>query len=132
VVGLAGLPSTWIWGRVSSRIGGHKALAIAYTFMAIGIVLPVFDASVPSALISAALFGATFLGIVAMTVAVGAEMMPHARTFAIDILSTAFALGQLVGPILAGEATILFGNFTAALYGDCPLLAVPGSTVNIT
>jgi predicted MFS family arabinose efflux permease len=117
VVGLAALPSTWIWGRVSSRIGGHKALAIAYTFMAIGIVLPVFDASVPTALISAALFGATFLGIVAMTVAVGAEMMPHARTFAIGILSTAFGLGQLVGPILAGEATILFGNFTAALLG---------------
>lgn len=124
VMGLAALPSTWIWGRIASRIGGHKALSVAYAIMAVGIILPALSATVTAALVSAILFGATFLGIVAMTVAVGAEMMPHARTFAIGILSTAFALGQLVGPVLAGEAATWFGGFTAALYGATAVTAL--------
>lgn len=117
LVGLAAVPSTWGWGRLAHRFDGHTALAAAFVLLTLSITLPILSTTPALSFLSAALFGGTFLGIVAISIAVGAALLPHARTQAIGILTVAFSLGQMIGPVLAGEATALTGSFSLALTG---------------
>ena len=66
--------------------------------------IPLFQTGRSSAYVSAFLFGIAFLAAVAaMTTCVRRIFAPHAWTEAIGVLTVGFALGQSVGPVLAGK-----------------------------
>jgi predicted MFS family arabinose efflux permease len=73
LVGLAAAPSTVIWTWIASRLGHPLALLLAYAAQAVGIVLPVISAAWWAAAGSAALFGGTVMGIVALTLTYARE-----------------------------------------------------------
>jgi MFS family permease len=64
---------------------------------AIGIALPALFAGVVPAIISAVLFGATFLGIGTIALAIG-EHLKFPR--AVALLTTGYSVGQILGPLL--------------------------------
>ncbi len=94
--------------------------------MACGIILPI-RGGLAVALVAAALFGGTFLGITALTLTLAGRLMPHRATGIIGILTAAFGVGQVVGPVLAGLVAGRAGNFTPALAGAAALVAVGGA-----
>lgn len=101
-VGLAAVPSTLIWPLWARRIGNQKALLAAFSLQAAGILVSIHADTIPQVLFAAVSFGATFLGIVALTLAEGNRRWPGDTRRAAAILTTAFSLGQMFGPAIAG------------------------------
>jgi MFS family permease len=97
LVGLAALPSSALWAWLGHRFSRPMLLFAALVVQAIGIALPaLFGGAVP-AIISAILFGATFLGVGTIALAIGAHLhFPRA----VALLTTGYSVGQILGPLL--------------------------------
>jgi predicted MFS family arabinose efflux permease len=121
-VGLAAAPSAMFWSAVLKRTGPLQALIAAHLVQAVGIVLPVFSNSLATALLAAVLFGGTFVGITLIAFNLAARIAPAQSGRLIAVLTTAYGLGQILGPVLAGFIAGEGGGF------DLPLLAA-GATV---
>jgi hypothetical protein len=86
--------------------------------------LPTAVHSVVAALISAALFGATFLGVANLAIALGTELgVPHA----VAILTTGYSLGQIVGPLVVGP--LLHNGYHQALLVSAGVVALAALTI---
>jgi hypothetical protein len=97
IVGVAAVPSAALWAGLSRIWSRPTLLAVALGAQAVGIALPALVGGSAAALVSAVLFGATFLGIATVALATGA----HLRTpRAVAILTTGYSLGQIAGPLL--------------------------------
>lgn len=103
VLGLIGAASTICWGPLLSRFRGGRGLALLLTMNAAGAAIPVFADGPGAAMASAVLFGGAFLATAAaVTAVVRHAAPPYAWGAAIGALTTVFALGQCVGPLLTG------------------------------
>ncbi|MER7251738.1 YbfB/YjiJ family MFS transporter [Kribbella sp. NPDC000426] len=119
VVGLAALPSTALWAWLSRSWSRSTLLLVALLLQAVGIALPTFVHGVAAALISAALFGATFLGVANLAIAIGAELdVPHA----VAVLTTGYSLGQIIGPLAVGP--LLHNGYHQALLVSAGVVAL--------
>ncbi|PAW26606.1 MFS transporter [Peribacillus simplex] len=117
MVGLAAIPSCLIWSLLAKKWGYIKSLVLAMALQSLGIAMPAFWMSKTSFVISALLFGATFMGITTLATTVGREMNPSDSSRTIGILSAIYALGQLIGPTLAGVLSSFTHDFNAAFIG---------------
>jgi predicted MFS family arabinose efflux permease len=115
VVGIAAAPSAIFWSRVGQRIGLLPALFLSHVVQAVGVVLPVLSAHPAAVLVSAVLFGATFVGITALVVAFAGRNAAANPTRMIGVLTASFSLGQIIGPIVAGVLAEGGQGFAAAL-----------------
>ncbi|WP_018332191.1 YbfB/YjiJ family MFS transporter [Actinomycetospora chiangmaiensis] len=100
IAGLAGVPSCVLWARVAARRGRGPALLTALAVQAVGLALPAVVASPVAVVVSAVVFGGTFVGIVLLT-------LPLARTLAgrgagpvVAVFSALYGVGQVIGPVL--------------------------------
>lgn len=128
VVGLAGAPSSVLWGMVAARLGYARALAFAYVALACGIVLPLVGTA-PAVLLAAILFGGTFLGIAALTLTFAGRLAPESSAGVIGVLTAAFGVGQVAGPALGGIVAARAGGFTPVLIAAAALVAVGAALV---
>jgi MFS family permease len=69
--------------------------------------------------VSAVLFGATFLGVASMALALGAQLR-YPR--AVALLTTGYGLGQILGPLLV-TPLLQYGYHLALLVGAAIVLA---------
>lgn len=97
LVGLAALPAAAAWAYLSRRWARPTLLCAALLIQAAGIALPALVSGVAPALVSAVLFGATFLGVASMALALGAQLR-YPR--AVALLTTGYGVGQILGPLL--------------------------------
>ncbi|NIK54598.1 YbfB/YjiJ family MFS transporter [Kribbella shirazensis] len=119
VVGLAAAPSTALWARLARHWPRPTLLLAALVLQAAGIALPTIVHGVAAALISAALFGATFLGVANLAIAIGTELrVPHA----VAILTTGYSLGQIAGPLAVGP--LLHNGYQQALLVSAGVVAL--------
>lgn len=109
VVGVAAAPSVALWTRCARRLGAHRVLVMALVVQAVGAALPAVSSSPVVAVIAAAMFGSTFLGVVAVTMAVGSAL-PVARTAA--ILTAVYGVGQMLGPLVV--APVIGSSYATA------------------
>jgi hypothetical protein len=95
LVGLCALPASAIWAALGQRWTRPSLLLVALMLQAVGIALPAVVGGITPALVGAALFGSTFLGIGSLVLALAAHLqVPRA----IAILTTGYSVGQIVGP----------------------------------
>lgn len=127
VVGLAVIPSCFIWSTLAKRKGFVTALIWAMGLQAFGIALPVFSLSPIALFISACLFGATFMGISTLTTTVARQMSPHNSSQIIGYLTAVYAIGQMIGPSIAGVLTTFTENYHAALIGAASVVFLGGA-----
>jgi MFS family permease len=97
LVGLAAVPSSAFWAWLSRRWSRPDLLLAALVVQAVGIALPAVLGGVAAAVISAALFGATFLGIATIALAAGAHLQ-FPRSVA--LLTVGYSVGQILGPLV--------------------------------
>jgi predicted MFS family arabinose efflux permease len=103
LLGLAVCVSSRLWARLLDRFRDGRAMAILNLLVGIASLLPLLSASMTIAFISGALFGACFISAVASTTAlVRHNLAPVQWPAGIALFTCTFALGQIVGPVLAG------------------------------
>jgi predicted MFS family arabinose efflux permease len=97
---LAGVP---LWGRVLDRLRSGHALALLDAVLVVGAVLPLVAPGLAAGMASAVVFGGTFMAVPAAMAHVARRVLPpHAWAAGIGGVTVAFAVGQSVGPGLAG------------------------------
>ncbi|WP_406119853.1 YbfB/YjiJ family MFS transporter [Streptomyces sp. NBC_00989] len=110
LVGLAAVPSSALWARLGRRWSRPALLCVALVIQAVGIALPALVGGVAAALVSAVLFGATFIGISTLALATGAELrFPRS----VALLTAGYSVGQIVGPLAV--APLLHHGYRPAL-----------------
>lgn len=98
IVGTAAIPSCLLFVWLAEIFGYSRILSFALLLQAIGIVLPAISITNWSFIVSAFLFGFTFMGITALTNAIVKQI----NVSAIGFLTALYALGQIIGPVVAG------------------------------
>lgn len=110
LVGLAAVPSSALWARLGRRRSLPALLLAALVVQAVGIALPALVGGVAAALVSAVLFGATFLGVSTLALATGAGLrFPRS----VALLTAGYSVGQVLGPLLV--APLLHDGYRPAL-----------------
>lgn len=117
IVGLAATPSCIIWSSVAKKWGFVKSLVLAMILQSFGIAIPVFLMSQTGLVISALLFGATFMGITTLAITLVRQMSPSNSSRIIGYLTAIYAIGQMIGPTIAGILSSFTHNFNSALIG---------------
>lgn len=110
LVGLAALPAPALWARLGRRWARPTLLLAALLIQAAGIALPALAPGVGPALVSAVLFGGTFLGVASLALALGAHLQ-YPR--AVAVLTTGYSIGQILGPLLV--TPLLHSGYRVAL-----------------
>ncbi|PFO02319.1 MFS transporter [Bacillus sp. AFS076308] len=124
MVGLAAIPSCLIWSILAKKCGFVKSLVFAMALQSLGMVMPAFWISKTSFILSALLFGATFMGITTLATTLGRQMNPSNSSRTIGILTAIYAIGQLIGPTLAGILSSSTHNFNTALIGASSVVLI--------
>lgn len=115
LVGLAAGPSCVAWTWLAARIGYAPALVLAYAAQACSIALPILGGGAAVVMAAAVLFGGTAMGIATLTLTFAGQVAPRGAFGSIGLLTAAFGLGQIVGPVLAGLAAEQTQSFDLAL-----------------
>lgn len=112
LLGVTSVLSTAASSRLISTGRGEAALAATTAICAVAVLVLVLGRTTLAALISAVLFGGSFLAVVtAMTQLVRDGLEAHSWPAAIGRLTVFFGVGQILGPILAG----IIGDTAAGL-----------------
>ena len=116
ILGLAAAPACMIWDFVARRWGDLNALIAAFFLHTIGVLLPIFDHSLPSAFISAALFGATFIGIVSLVLSIAGRLYPTRPAKMMGKMTILYGVAQIVVPGITGRIAEMGGSYRDGLY----------------
>ncbi len=124
VAGLAGFPSTWFWQKLAGRIGLYAAYAVTCLIEVVGVTASVVVKGAAGPLIAGILLGGTFIAITALGIQIGRQLAPQAPRRVFAVMTAAFGLGQIVGPVAAGLLAQALGNYTlASIMAAAALLA---------
>ncbi|MGN4125900.1 YbfB/YjiJ family MFS transporter [Lysinibacillus sphaericus] len=117
VVGIAAIPSCIVWSKLAQRYGYVKTLFSSMLLQACGILLPAFTTNTVPLYISAFIFGATLMGITTVATTLARQIVPVDSHQILGILTAGYALGQMLGPSLAGMLASSTGSYQYALIG---------------
>ncbi len=111
IVGVSALPSVLVWSWLSKRFGTFRAYALASVVLAVGVLASVEWRTPLGAIVAALFLGATFMGLTALGVSGARELAPGQSQRAIGQVTASFALGQMIGPALAGILYDMLSSF---------------------
>ncbi len=115
VIGLAAIPSCFLWDRVAGAFGMTRALILAYVLQILSILLPALSGDTVANLLSGALYGVTFVGIVSLTLSLIGRCFPLNPAKAMARLTLSYGVAQIVAPALAGMMATLSGGYRGSL-----------------
>jgi MFS family permease len=116
LVGLAATPAALIWDRIARRTGYLKALLAAYILNAIGIILPALNDSLPTVIISALLFGGTFIACVSLVLTMAGKFYPSNPAKFMGKMTLAYGAAQIIAPVTTGYLVEAFSSYDIGLY----------------
>ncbi len=114
LVGLCAVPSVGLWTVIGRRIGVRAAFALACLVEALGVAASVLSPTAAGEVLAALLLGGTYMGITALGLVAAREAQPHDPSRVLGRMTAAFALGQMIGPALAGALAERTGDFSLA------------------
>ncbi|MDE2585466.1 MAG: YbfB/YjiJ family MFS transporter, partial [Betaproteobacteria bacterium] len=92
-----------------------RILMIAYGLQTISIILPVMTDSVALNVMGAILFGATFVGIVSLTLTLIGRHFPANPAKAMARMTLSYGVAQIFAPAMAGYIATATGSYHGAL-----------------
>lgn len=127
--GLAGIPSIYLWNRVAIATTLRFAYAAGCVVEALGVAASVTLGGHAGPLIAAVLLGGTFIALTALGLQAGRLLAPAAprRTFA--LMTAAFGVGQIVGPVVAGYLAQWTGSFLLPSLAASAILVLSAALV---
>lgn len=116
VIGLGIVVSPIPWAPVLTRAKGGRALALANLATGLGTMLPPLAPGAVGILASGALFGLSIFMSPAAVTAFGRANLEEAQWGrSVALFTSAFALGQIFGPIAAGKLADVAGDLSIGL-----------------
>ena len=115
LVGLAGIPMVIFWPWFGKKIGNDIALFFACAIMSLGILMPVLLENKFGITLASILLGSTFIPITALALLEGQSRFLGSIRVSAAILTSAFSVGQMVGPYFGGIMIDLFLSYKIAL-----------------
>jgi predicted MFS family arabinose efflux permease len=122
--GAAAVLSTLLAGRIRRRMSNRGLWIASHLVMALAVALPVIRPGVAATLLAAVGVGGTFLVVTMVGMQEAREVAGPAATGLMAAMTSAFALGQIVGPLGASYLHGADGNFSAALLVACAALVI--------
>ncbi|MFT0174569.1 YbfB/YjiJ family MFS transporter [Paraburkholderia mimosarum] len=123
-LGVATIVSASLWSGFLDRVRGGAALATFNALLALATIVPAFIVHPVAVVVSAAIFGSTFLSAVASTTAFVWHNLPSNEwSRGISAFTIVFALGQIAGPVAIGWAADNKGLERGLGYSCAALLA---------
>lgn len=116
IVGLAGIPSSILWMRWADRYGSVNMIIIAMALQIVGILIPAFTSNIVLNLLSGALYGSTFIGLVALFLNRGGQLAGNNPVVLMGAMTAAYGIGQVGAPLYSVALIEHFGNYNTTLY----------------
>ncbi len=126
LVGLSAVPSVALWNLVASSIGVGRAFALACILEAVGVSASVLWLSAAGAGLAAILLGATFVAITSLGLQVARDHTQADPRRMVAVMTVAFSVGQIIGPLYAGALHDRFGSFVPATLSAAAALILAG------
>lgn len=115
IMGLAAAPAVLLWDVIARKAGYLNAIILALFLQLIAILLPLAIASLAIVLFSAALFGATFIGVVSLVLTMAGRLYPAKPAKLMGKMTLAYGFAQVIAPALTGVIAEKTGSFSAGL-----------------
>jgi predicted MFS family arabinose efflux permease len=112
ITGLSAAISVHLWRRAVLRIGIVGVYLVGLLVEAIGLILAVSLPSPYAPLIGGLMLGATFIMVTAYGLQIGRTLSPQSPRKALAVMTAAFGVGQIIGPLVAGWLAEGSGSFT--------------------
>ncbi|BBI60597.1 MFS transporter [Vreelandella sulfidaeris] len=116
LAGLAAAPAVMLWDLVARRVGYLGALIIAMGIQVVGIVLPAITANAAIVLLSAVLYGGTFLGCVSLVLTMAGRLYPASPARLMGQMTLAYGAAQICAPALTGMLAEASGHYGVGLW----------------
>lgn len=112
MMGLLGLLAGPFWGWVSDRLGRSNALVLCMAFCSGAMALPVISPTLPAFAAHFTIMGLCVSGLFTSVLAASTETVhPRLAPIAVSFVTLFFAVGQLIGPAVAGLLIEWTGGF---------------------
>ena len=115
LVGVAATPACFVWERVSRVTGDVPALLLAFAVQIASILLPALSDRADLAVLSAWIYGGSFIGIVSLTLTLIGRCYPANPSKAMARLTLSYGVAQIVAPALTGFMVEASGSYRSAL-----------------
>lgn len=123
-VGISGVGSCVILTRLADSFGSINIIIFALFLQIIGILIPTFTSILIFNILSAMLYGGTFIGLVALFMHLGGTMSKGNPVILMGALTTSYGIGQVIAPLYSVKMVAIFGNYDYALYLTASIVAV--------
>jgi predicted MFS family arabinose efflux permease len=124
VFGLAAAPSVALWNRLSRHFGIPRAFAFAALVEAAAVAASAVWPSYAGVLVASLGVGGTFMGLTALGLMRGRELALGDARQVLAVLTSAFGLGQILGPSFAGFVFDQLGNMAIPSLAAAAALAL--------
>jgi predicted MFS family arabinose efflux permease len=132
VVGVAAAPSVAVWSALARRLGASGAFALACVVEAIGVGASVLWPTRPGLLLAALLLGGTFMGLTALGIGAARSLAAGDPRPLTALMTAAFGIGQMAGPLIAGVLVDRTGSFLeASLMASAALVAAAALALHV-
>lgn len=116
ILGLAATPAVMLWDLIARKTGYLKAIMLALLAQSVAILLPLWFSSLTVVLLSAALFGATFVGVVSLVLTMAGRLYPSKPAKLMGKMTLAYGSAQVIAPALTGYLAETTGHYAIGLY----------------
>jgi len=124
MVGLAAMPAVFLWDHIARWVGNKQALLLAFGLQTLAVLLPAVSGSMAAAMGGAIGYGATFIGIVSMTLAMVGRLSPSNPGKAMARFTLGYGAAQMIAPVVAGYMAQTSGSFHGALWVTALVLSM--------
>jgi len=131
VFGLAAAPSVALWNWFAGRISIPRTFALAALIEAVGVSASVIWPTYVGVFVASVFVGGTFMGLTALGLMRGRELAQGDPRQVLALMTSAFGLGQILGPSFAGFAFDYLNSFSIPSLAAAAALAVAAALVLI-
>jgi MFS family permease len=126
VTGFAAMASLFLWQPAVRRLGLPAAYRASLVIEAAGAAVMVLLPGVSAPLIGGLLFGSTFVVATAYALQIGRMLQPRSQRRVMGLMTAAFGVGQIVGPVIAGAIVDRTGTYVVASLLSAAMLGLGG------
>jgi len=116
LLGLGAAPACIVWDLIARRTGDLNALILAFILQIVSILMPLTITSLTGAILSALLFGSTFVGIVSLVLTMAGRYYPTRPAKMMGKMTISYGTAQIAAPAITGLLAQQSGSYSDGLY----------------